>query len=293
MIEWFVESSRYLLSLPVTRILAVIADFGLITLLIYGLLYFLRGTRSANVLFGITTFLALAALLANLLDLTVISALLNGLWPILGTAIIVIFQPEIRRFFAEAGGLFNTNRNATSKNVISNVVSALENMAASKTGALIVFERNIGLENLLKTSVRLDAKADALLLQTIFFKNSPLHDCAVIIRGDRIVAANAVLPLAPPESTKISVEKLGTRHRAAIGITEETDAVAVVVSEERGTIRVAKGGEFMRLKSGETLNSLLAELLQQRNETDSEKKSYWKVFREALLRKKTGNGEEK
>ncbi len=293
MIEWFVESSRYLLSLPVTRILAVIADFGLITLLIYGLLYFLRGTRSANVLFGITTFLALAALLANLLDLTVISALLNGLWPILGTAIIVIFQPEIRRFFAEAGGLFNTNRNATSKNVISNVVSALENMAASKTGALIVFERNIGLENLLKTSVRLDAKADALLLQTIFFKNSPLHDCAVIIRGDRIVAANAVLPLAPPESTKISVEKLGTRHRAAIGITEETDAVAVVVSEERGTILVAKGGEFMRLKSGETLNSLLAELLQQRNETDSEKKSYWKVFREALLRKKTGNGEEK
>ena len=293
MIEWFVESSRYLLSLPVTRILAVIADFGLITLLIYGLLYFLRGTRSANVLFGITTFLALAALLANLLDLTVISALLNGLWPILGTAIIVIFQPEIRRFFAEAGGLFNTNRNATSKNVISNVVSALENMAASKTGALIVFGRNIGLENLLKTSVRLDAKADALLLQTIFFKNSPLHDCAVIIRGDRIVAANAVLPLAPPESTKISVEKLGTRHRAAIGITEETDAVAVVVSEERGTIRVAKGGEFMRLKSGETLNSLLAELLQQRNETDSEKKSYWKVFREALLRKKTGNGEEK
>lgn len=293
MIEWFVESSRYLLSLPVTRILAVIADFGLITLLIYGLLYFLRGTRSANVLFGITTFLALAALLANLLDLTVISALLNGLWPILGTAIIVIFQPEIRRFFAEAGGLFNTNRNATSKNVISNVVSALENMAASKTGALIVFERNIGLENLLKTSVRLDAKADALLLQTIFFKNSPLHDCAVIIRGDRIVAANAVLPLAPPESTKISVEKLGTRHRAAIGITEETDAVAVVVSEERGTILVAKGGEFMRLKSGETLNSLLAELLQQRNVTDSEKKSYWKVFREALLRKKTGNGEEK
>ncbi|MBO5202505.1 MAG: diadenylate cyclase CdaA [Lentisphaeria bacterium] len=293
MIEWFVESSRYLLSLPVTRILAVIADFGLITLLIYGLLYFLRGTRSANVLFGITTFLALAALLANLLALTVISALLNGLWPILGTAIIVIFQPEIRRFFAEAGGLFNTNRNATSKNVISNVVSALENMAASKTGALIVFERNIGLENLLKTSVRLDAKADALLLQTIFFKNSPLHDCAVIIRGDRIVAANAVLPLAPPESTKISVEKLGTRHRAAIGITEETDAVAVVVSEERGTILVAKGGEFMRLKSGETLNSLLAELLQQRNETDSEKKSYWKVFREALLRKKTGNGEEK
>ena len=293
MIEWFVESSRYLLSLPVTRILAVIADFGLITLLIYGLLYFLRGTRSANVLFGITTFLALAALLANLLDLTVISALLNGLWPILGTAIIVIFQPEIRRFFAEAGGLFNTNRNATSKNVISNVVSALENMAASKTGALIVFERNIGLENLLKTSVRLDAKADALLLQTIFFKNSPLHDCAVIIRGDRIVAANAVLPLAPPESTKISVEKLGTRHRAAIGITEETDAVAVVVSEERGTILVANGGDFMKLKPGETLNSLLAELLQQRIQPDSEKKSYWKVFREALLRKKTGNGEEK
>ena len=106
MIEWLVEMGRYWMSLPLTRILAVIADFGLIALLIYGVLYFLRGTRSANVLFGITTFLAIAALLANLLELTVVSALLSGLWPILGTAIIVIFQPEIRRFFAEAGGIF-------------------------------------------------------------------------------------------------------------------------------------------------------------------------------------------
>lgn len=296
MIEWFVESSRYLMSLPVTRILAVIADFGLITLLIYGLLYFLRGTRSANVLFGITTFLALAALLANLLELTVISALLSGLWPILGTAIIVIFQPEIRRFFAEAGGIFASqyykNRNEASKDVISNVVTALESMATSKTGALIVFERNIGLEGLLKTSVRLDAKVDTLLLETIFFKNSPLHDCAVIIRGNKIVAAKAVLPLTPEDSMN-PAKKLGTRHRAAIGITEETDAVAVAVSEETGVISAAYKGRLLRGYSGNELVSLLTDLLYQESAGNSEKKSYWRASLELLQWKKTGKGDEK
>lgn len=296
MIEWWVEYSRYLMSLPVTRILAVIADFSLITLLIYGLLYFLRGTRSANVLFGITTFLALAALLANLMELTVISALLSGLWPILGTAIIVIFQPEIRRFFAEAGGIFASqyykNRNETSKDVISCVVAALESMAESKTGALIVFERNIGLEGLLKTSVRLDAKAETLLLETIFFKNSPLHDCAVIIRGNKIVAAKAVLPLTPEDSIN-PAKKLGTRHRAAIGITEETDAVAVAVSEETGMISAAYKGRLLRGYSGNELTSLLTDLLYQENSAGSEKKSYWRAFLESLQGKKTGNGDEK
>ena len=296
MIEWLVELGRYWMSLPLTRILAVLADFGLIALLIYGLLYFLRGTRSANVLFGITTFLAIAALLANLLELTVISALLSGLWPILGTAIIVIFQPEIRRFFAEAGGIFASqyyrNRHEVSRDVISNVIAALETMAESKTGALIVFERNIGLEGLLKTSVRLDAKVESILLETIFFKNSPLHDCAVIIRGNRIIAAKAVLPLTPEDSMN-PAKKLGTRHRAAIGITEETDAVAVTVSEETGMISAAYKGRLLRGYAGDELASLLADLLYQEAGPGQEKRSYWRAFMDLLQGKKIENGEEK
>ena len=296
MIEWLVELGRYWMSLPLTRILAVLADFGLIALLIYGLLYFLRGTRSANVLFGITTFLAIAALLANLLELTVISALLSGLWPILGTAIIVIFQPEIRRFFAEAGGIFASqyyrNRHEVSRDVISNVIAALETMAESKTGALIVFERNIGLEGLLKTSVRLDAKVESILLETIFFKNSPLHDCAVIIRGNRIIAAKAVLPLTPEDSMN-PAKKLGTRHRAAIGITEETDAVAVTVSEETGMISAAYKGRLLRGYAGDELASLLADLLYQEAGPGQEKKSYWRAFMDLLQGKKIEKGEEK
>ena len=296
MINWLVELGRYWMSLPLTRILAVIADFGLIALLIYGLLYFLRGTRSANVLFGITTFLAIAAILANLLELTVISALLSGLWPILGTAIIVIFQPEIRRFFAEAGGIFASqyykNRHEASRDVISNVVTALENMAETKTGALIVFERNIGLEGLLKTSVRLDAKVESILLETIFFKNSPLHDCAVIVRGNRIIAAKAVLPLTPEDSMN-PAKKLGTRHRAAIGITEETDAVAVTVSEETGMISAAYKGRLLRGYAGDELASLLADLLYQEAGPGQEKKSYWRAFMDLLQGKKIEKGEEK
>lgn len=296
MIEWLVDLGRYWMSLPLTRILAVLADFGLIALLIYGLLYFLRGTRSANVLFGITTFLAIAALLANLLELTVISALLSGLWPILGTAIIVIFQPEIRRFFAEAGGIFASqyyrNRHEVSRDVISNVIAALETMAESKTGALIVFERNIGLEGLLKTSVRLDAKVESILLETIFFKNSPLHDCAVIIRGNRIIAAKAVLPLTPEDSMN-PAKKLGTRHRAAIGITEETDAVAVTVSEETGMISAAYKGRLLRGYAGDELASLLADLLYQEAGPGQEKRSYWRAFMDLLQGKKIEKGEEK
>lgn len=262
-----IEYWNYLLSFSPMRIVAVIADFAIITVLIYGLLYFLRGTRSANVLFGITAFLVISALLANLLHLTVIETLLSGLWPILGTAIIVIFQPEIRRFFAEAGTMFaNTTKwkRETSSNQIADtvgeVVNAAVQMSHSKTGALIVFERKIGLQSLVKTSIQLDVKVSSLLLQSIFFKNSPLHDCSVIIRGNKIVAARAVLPLTQ-EDPQNPARRLGTRHRAAVGITEETDAIALVVSEETGTISVARKGRLIRNCTSEELNNLLNTLL--------------------------------
>ncbi len=268
-----IEYWNYLLSFSPMRIAAIVADFVIITFLIYGLLYFLRGTKSAIVLFGITGFLILSKLLASGLNLTVVDTLLGGMGPILGTAIIVIFQPEIRRFFAEAGTFFvNTakklSRESNKKEIsetIGEAVNAAVQMSCTKTGALIVFERKIGLQSLVNTSVQLDIKVSSLMLQSIFFKNSPLHDCAVIIRGNKIVAARAVLPLTQ-EDPQNPARRLGTRHRAAVGITEETDAVALIVSEETGTISVARKGRLIRNCSGEELTNLLNAMLLEKSD---------------------------
>lgn len=265
-----IEFWNYIASFHPMRVAAVITDFALITILIYALLYFLRGTRSANVLFGTTVLLVTASLLANLLQLTVISALLSGLLPILGVAIIIIFQPEIRRFLAEAGSMFSYSGKGSSdasQGIIDEMANAAFQMSMTRTGALIVLERNIGLEGFVKTSTRLDAKANSLLLQSIFFKNSPLHDCAVIIRGNRIVAAKAVLPLTPEDSLNMPARRFGTRHRAAIGITEETDAVALVVSEETGAVSVAYKGRLVRCTTAEELTSMLNTLLVEQQRT--------------------------
>lgn len=252
------------------QLAAALVDFAIITILIYGILYFLRGTRSANVLFGVTVLLLIVKLLAELFKLIVISSLLSQLGTILGIAIIVIFQPEIRRLFAQAGSVFF--HTGTKGETIGEVVDAAFQMSASRTGALIVFERNIGLEGIVNTSEKLDAKVNSKLLQSIFFKNSPLHDCAVIIKKNRIIAARAVLPLSQ-EIQDDPAGNYGTRHRAAIGITEETDSVALVVSEETGLISLACKG---RLTKGYTRKAL-AEHLKHRL-LDKEEKE--KTFRE-------------
>lgn len=256
--DWLMGSLSNIWSSPGIFIAAVV-DFVIIFALIYALLYFLRGTRSANVLFGVTVFLAIAAILADFAQLVVMSSLLSAVWPILGVAVIVIFQPEIRRVFAQAGSVFSHRK--IGKDALSEIVKAANTMAFSRTGALIVFERTIGLEGIVNTSVKLDAKVNAMLLQSIFFKNSPLHDCAVIIRNNRIVAARAVLPLTQEEITGEGLRSFGTRHRAAIGITEETDAVALVVSEETGALSIAHKGRFLACQDEDQLLSALSELL--------------------------------
>ena len=251
--------------------LRVLLDFTIITTFVYWILYFLRGTKGVNVLIGVVVVFCLLALIAQTAKLNVTGYLLERFWTILGAAVVVIFQPELRRVFAQAGSIFS--RRVTSRAMIDEVVVAAVQMAESKTGALIVFEQNIGLAGIVNTSVLLDAKVNALLLQTIFFKNSPLHDCAVIIRNDRIVAAHAVLPLMQ-EDVYNPVRRLGTRHRAAVGITEETDAVALVVSEETGTISLAHKGRILRGVSPAELSAQLTLLIQ-----DSQ--PYRKLFSEA------------
>ena len=246
-----------------------IFDFLVIWAMIYWVLYFLRGTRSANVLFGVIAIFLVSSLAVSFFTRLVVLRylLMDCLMPVLGFAILVIFQPEFRRAFAQAGSLFVSNR--IGKETIDQVVEAAAQLSTTRTGALIVVERNIGLTDIARSAVPLDARVDALLLQSIFYPNSPLHDCAVIIgKNNRIVAAHAVVPLAD-EDFFVNGKRLGTRHRAAAGISHETDAIAVVVSEETGTISLAKKGRLVRALKPEELRYQLGVILLDR-------KSLWK-----------------
>ena len=259
-------------------VLRLLIDFTVLATLIYWLLYFLRGTKSATILIGVICLFCVIGILADWLQLQVLRYLLARIWTILGVAIVVIFQPELRRAFAQAGSLFM--RNETSSQMIDEVVLAAIQMSETKTGAIIVFEQNIGLAGIVNSSVALDAKVNSLLLQTIFFKNSPLHDCAVIIRKNKIVAAHAVLPLMQEEDTS-TMRRLGTRHRAAVGITEETDAIALVVSEENGKISIANKGRIVFGFSADELSSQLKMLLFE--DSKSEKTFFFDKFFARIL----------
>ena len=249
-------------------------DFVIIWAMIYWVLYFLRGTRSANVLFGVIAVLLIATIVVDYFERLIVLRflLMECLVPSLGIAILVIFQPEFRRAFAQAGSIFVSNR--TGQETIDQVTEAAAQLSVTRTGAIIVFERNIGLTDTTRSAVSLDARVDSLLIQSIFYPNSPLHDCAVVIgKNNRIVAAHAVLPLAE-EDFFVNGKRLGTRHRAAVGISQETDAVAVVVSEETGLISLAKKGRLIRGLNPEELRFQLRTILLDR-------KAPWKRFGKA------------
>ncbi len=250
--------------------LSAVADFCIIACLVYGALYFLRGTRGSAVLSGIIFALITMSVISEKLHFEVLGRLLNNLWTIFTMAIIIIFQPELRRAFAQLGTVTKafTHKNKTERRgVISMVVDAAVQMAKTRTGALIVFERNIGMQAIINSAVVLDAKVNPLLLRALFYPNSPLHDGAVIIKDDRIVAAHVILSLTQEasENSDRRVKGLGTRHHAALSITEETDAVAVVVSEESGIISVAYKGRLIRDFNEITLTDTLEDLMIRRD----------------------------
>ncbi len=249
----------------VISVLKMIFEIAILTFVIYKTLYYLRGARGSSVLAGMFIVLIVMGLLSAYLDLSVISWLLDGVWATMGAAVVIIFQPELRRAFAQLGS-FSFWQGRRRREVITELVSAATNMARRKCGALIVVERRIGLQNLVDDSIRLDIKVNAMVLESIFFPNSPLHDGAVIIRDDRIVAARVILPLTRAENIS---RRLGTRHRAAMGISEETDAVTVVVSEETGAISVACRGVLHRDLSGPELENYLEKLIiQEQDDAD-------------------------
>ncbi|HBC85987.1 MAG TPA: TIGR00159 family protein [Lentisphaeria bacterium] len=230
----------------------------ILAVLIYYGLYFLRGTRAANVLAGIVIALLLLTLATDFLKFEVLTELLNGLWMIFPLALVVIFQPEIRRAFAQLGSSRPFAKRLKKEETINEVVKAVEFLSMNRRGALIVFQRQIGMRALISSGIRVNARVSHQLIQTIFHPNTPLHDGAIAIEDNEIVAAHIIFPLT--QSVALS-DSLGTRHRAAIGVTEETDSVAVVVSEETGNISIACRGNIIRNISSEKLLRFLRSLL--------------------------------
>jgi len=239
-----------------------VLEIALISSVIYAILVFVRGTRGAGILKGLATVfligLVLVMLLAELLDLTVVSWLLTRLAGLSAILIIIIFQPEIRRALVRLGqnpllkGILRHKAD-----IVEEIVKAVTAMAQKKIGALIAIEREIGIGSYIEGGVRLDANVVSEAIITVFSVNTPLHDGAIIIRKQRIAAAGCLFPLS--ENPEI-VKSLGTRHRAGIGITEESDAVSIIVSEETGSISVGVRGNLTHGVSPSDLRSILRQL---------------------------------
>lgn len=247
---------------------ADLLDILLVTFVLYNLLLLIRGTRAVQVLLGILVLVVLYYT-ARALDLRALETTLENFFIILPVAMIVLFQHEIRRALAAfgstpLGGFGNQEKVATTFN---EMVVAATTLAERKIGALIVIERSEGLRNYVENGIQLDAVVSLDLLISLFTPETPTHDGAVIIQGDRIAAASCFLPLT--RRSQLSKD-LGTRHRAALGITEETNALAVVVSEETGIISVAFGGEITRGLESKDLRNLLYQSLTDRPEGPGE-----------------------
>jgi uncharacterized protein (TIGR00159 family) len=242
-----------------------IIDVLVVTFFIYWLLWVAQGTRALTLIRGIVTLFALLFLLAWVLELDTLNWLLRTVWPALLVAIPVIFQPELRRAFEQLGHTGSWLRNpfpgqveSSTDHAVDEIVRAASQLSRLRYGALMVIERETGLQDYVSKGVSLDAEISRQLLINIFFPNSPLHDAAVIIQGDRIQAASVVLPLTDNISAS---SQLGTRHRAGIGVTEESDALAVIVSEETGQMSVAHSGRLIRNLDQDRLRRVLRTLL--------------------------------
>jgi diadenylate cyclase len=239
-----------------------LVDLALVTLIFFVILLLLRDTQAAVLLRGAFLLIVLISLLTTLEVLPAFSWLVSNTLPALLLAIPVIFAPEIRRTLerlGRAGSLAPADRGATETlDVVTSVVSAAARLSDRNHGALIVLQRQDSLAEYVKTGVPLNARVSAELLLQIFYPNTPLHDGAVIISADQLVAASCVMPLSSSGVLTSSPERqMGLRHRAALGISEVTDAVAVVVSEETGSISVVHGGRMIRRLDIERLENIL------------------------------------
>lgn len=245
-------------------------DVALVFLLVYALLRLIRGTRAAPMAAGIGA-LALIYWAAARYDLATLEFILRPAPVYVGVAIVVLFQNEIRQALVTFGNRFRMpflvrHRGQFGEGVYDEIVLAATTLASTKTGALIVVERGVNLRNVIEGGVQMDAELSYDLLVTIFNPATPLHDGAVVIRGHRVAAAACFLPLT---LNPLLSKDLGTRHRAAIGITEDTDAVAVVVSEETGLVSFVQRGQIRRGLDGTRLRTAILDALEP-NRRDAE-----------------------
>ncbi len=233
-------------------------DILLVALIVYAGLYIIRGTPAVTLLRGLLLVVAFTAVLSSMLRLTAFNWLIRNALPALLVAIPVIFQPELRRALERLGRagrwLDRAMSQSESQRAIVEIAKAAAALSRERLGALIVIEQNTGLQQYVETGVVIDGLISAELLETIFYKNSALHDMAVIVRGDHIVAAGCMLPLSEQE---LPERQYGTRHRAAIGVTEQSDAISVVLSEETGTMSIARNGRMVRNLDEARLRNIL------------------------------------
>ncbi|MBR4729957.1 MAG: diadenylate cyclase CdaA [Prevotella sp.] len=249
-----------------------IIDILLVALMLYYIYRLMRDSRSLNVFIGIMMFAALWLFVSQILEMRLLGTIMDKLVSVGVIAMIVIFQEDIRKFLYNLGAhqrmkaltrLFRSKKGEHEAKMevmttIIPIVMASQNMSREKVGALIIIERDIPLDDIIVTGDQIDANVNQQLIENIFFKNAPLHDGAMIISKNRIKAAGCILPV----SHDLSIPKeLGLRHRAAMGVSQESDAVAIVVSEETGGISVAIKGEFRLRLSAEELESLLSKEL--------------------------------
>ncbi len=239
-----------------------VLDILIVAGIVYWILNLIQGTSAVALVRGMITLILIAAILGNVLDLVVLNWVLRNSIPALLVSIPILFQPELRRALERLGRssrLFarNPSRDETVQ-AMEQIAVACRRLADRKWGALIVLERETGLGEYIDTGVHIDGLVSVDFLMSIFYPNSPLHDGAVVVHGDRVVAAACLLPLT---DITLADQHLGTRHRAGVGITERTDAVAVIVSEETGVISLANSGRIVRNMDESKLRKILPALL--------------------------------
>lgn len=261
-------------------------DILIITTVIYQILKLFKNTRAMNVLKGVAL-LIVALAIASWLELPTTEWLLSSVVTSGIVIVFVLFQPELRLVFENFGRAKFHDQNTEENNVekiVTEFVTTCENLSRRRVGALLVFQQKTNLKDVCETGTFLNANISAGLLENIFEPNTPLHDGATVIAGDKILSAGCFLPLS--ENNTIE-KKLGTRHRAALGISERTDAVVIIVSEETGVISLAKAGVLTRYIDLEALKQLFTEMY---TSEESEKPNFFITMFTKLFRKEQDNG---
>lgn len=236
-------------------------DIAIVAFLVYKVLGFIKETRAEQLAKGLLV-LVIFTILSDFIHLYTLHWILSGLLSVGLIAIVVIFQPELRRALEHLGrnrfsNIMGDIDKEEAKRMVTEIVRAIETMSSSRTGALIVIEKEITLNDIVETGTVIDAYISAEIIGNIFYEGAPLHDGALILRGDRLYAAGCVLPLT--QNKELSKE-LGTRHRAGIGITENSDALVIIVSEETGVISLAQNGELTRFLEAKRIEKTLLDL---------------------------------